>query len=243
MEGLRLTAPFHGFQIAVACVATRTPNANLAGSAMALEEIFASERIPDVNPETDLRWQSDPLGKPILSWTGELERWAAGSGLGDRHLHVSNSHDREFHFVAVAYGGEIAGIGVDVVALDRLRRRDRGYLLRFARRFMSDAEWKGFEQASRELAWEELIVRTAAHFSLMEAASKALGTGLALGLGLGRLGSLPARSIGVVSLEPRVEMLFEPPAVARMDLLGAAGAICHWEAAADHLLATVILIR
>jgi phosphopantetheinyl transferase (holo-ACP synthase) len=230
-----------GTAVVVARVSPDLPEPNLTGAAEALTALFAA--IPSIDPESDLVWHADPLGKPILIWAGELARWAGERGLDDRHLHVSNTHDREFHFVAVAYGDGIAGVGVDVVALERLQRRERGHLLRLARRIMGDEEWNSFESAVAGLTQDELVVRTAAHFSLMEAASKALGTGLALGLGLGRPGSVPARSIGIRRLAPEIELLFDGPAAQRMADLGAAHARCRSEILPDHALATVLLLR
>ena len=125
-------------------------------------------------------------------------------------------------FVIAAYHADLAGIGIDAVYLPRLMRqgKEETYLRRFAARFMSEREKSAFAQASAGESLEALRLRAAAHFSLMEAGSKALGTGLKIGGGMGRETSLPKQSIGVLEMGPAAQMLFEGEALTRLQELG-----------------------
>jgi phosphopantetheinyl transferase (holo-ACP synthase) len=142
------------------------------------------------------------LGGPKVRWRGSLARWAWERGLAARDLHVSFSHDGEVVVGLAACAPGLRGLGVDLVHLPRLRRpgKDAAYLHRFARHFMAPDEYAAFQAAAAGDDLERLRCRVAAHFSLMEAASKALGTGLKMGGGLGRPTSLPKRSLNVVDL-------------------------------------------
>jgi phosphopantetheine--protein transferase-like protein len=172
-----------------------------------------------------------------------MARWAEERGLSDRHLHVSNSHDGNAHLVFAAYDPALVGVGVDVVYLPRLRRagRDAAYLQRFAERFMSEEERDAFERQAAREGEEALRLRVAAHFSLMEAASKACGTGLKLGVGMGRATSLPPQALGVRALEPEVEFTFGPEAEERLRALGATHSAGYWSADAEYLISVVLL--
>lgn len=231
-----------------------------------------------------LEWRRDALGKPYTEWTGALADWGTESGHESHHLHVSNTHDGGMHIVIAAYSADLAGIGIDLVWLPRLRLpgKDRDYLLRFARRFMSASEWQAFESSIDEAylpasladraaisavggellrgaagdkpppytgspscpeSDESLRLRTAAHFSLMEAASKACGTGLKIGVGMGRETSLPKQSLGALRLEPEVELEFGPEAQARLEAMGAVRYEAFVRADAEMLVSVVALYR
>ncbi len=211
----------------------------------ALRELFAAQEFPDEVTEAELRYERDELGKPYVTWRGAVGAWAEARGVEARHLHVSNTHDGGAHIVLAAYHADLIGVGIDAVYLPRLTQpgKDGAYLHRFAARFMSETERAAFEQASAGEDLEALRLRVAAHFSLMEAGSKALGTGLKIGVGMGRETSLPKQSIGVQTVEPNVQMLFDAEAQARMNHLGARRAEAHWSADDTFLISVVFLWR
>ena len=66
----------------------------------------------------------------------------------------------------------IAGIGTDIVRIDRIRKALDRSGERFARRILTDSEWQTFEQSGQKAAW------LAKRFAAKEAAAKALGTGI-----------------------------------------------------------------
>jgi phosphopantetheinyl transferase (holo-ACP synthase) len=190
----------------------------------------------------DLVIARDALGKPYVTWHGELADRAMQVGLDSRHCHITNTHDGGAHLVLAAYHERLAGLGIDLVALQRLRGpgKEADYLRRFARHFMSVEEWHAFKAASIHDSEEALRLRIAAHFSLMEAASKALGTGLKIGAGMGHADSLRKQALGVNTLSPEVEMLLDPTARERMRAIEAHRVEAHW-AANDAFLVSVVL--
>lgn len=211
----------------------------------AVYQLFRSQDFPNLHAPHDLHWQNDALGKPSITFQGDVEAWAIERGIEDQYLQISNTNDGDAHLVLAAYGEEFVGIGIDVVHLPRLRGpgKDAAYLLRFARQFMSDLEWEAFQAGAEHDDEEELRVRVAAHFSLMEAASKACGTGLKLGIGMGVQHGLPKAELGAVRLRYAVEMLFGPAALARLSELGATQWEGFWGADAEYLVSGVILRR
>ena len=213
----------------------------------AVQDLFAGEGFPDAYAEWELRYERDPLGKPYILWEGRVAEWARAQGRDSRFLHVSNTHDGGANIVLAAYDASLAGIGIDAVYLPRLTLpdKDAAYLRRFAARFMSARERIAFEEAGEQANegddLNRLRVRVAAHFSLMEAASKACGTGLKVGIGMGRDTSLPKQSLGVLRLEPDVELLFEGDALPRLESLGAQRAEAYWSAGEKFLISVVLL--
>ena len=181
------------------------------------------------------------LGAPRLPWEGPAAEEARRAGLRPEETHVSFTHDGGRMLAVAASAPRLRGIGVDLVHLERLdRAQDHGRLLRFARQFMSPEELDGFLRACAGETEEGVRVRVAAHFSLMEAASKALGTGLRLGGGFGRPGSVSKRHLGVASLHP-MEFLLGPEAAARCQALGAKRAEGHWSHDGVFLSSLVLL--
>ena len=209
----------------------------------AVYQLFRSEEFPDQHDPYDLHWQNDALGKPSIAFQGEVEAWALDHGCDERQLHISNTNDGDAHIVLAAYGADVVGIGVDVVYLPRLRQAGKGrdYLRRFARQFMSEIEWEAFLVGSENDDEEALRVRVAAHFSLMEAASKACGTGLKMGVGMGVPYGLPKAELGAVRLRYAVELLFGPAAKARLTELGANQWEGFWGADDEYLVSGVVL--
>jgi phosphopantetheinyl transferase (holo-ACP synthase) len=90
---------------------------------------------------------------------------------------------------------------------------------------------------------EPLRLRVAAHFSLMEAASKACGTGLKIGAGMGRDTSLPKQSLGASRVAPDVALLFQSEALPRLDTLGARRYEASVRANSEFLVSVVALYR
>ena len=207
-----------------------------------LGELFGEESFPSEHEEEDVRWLRDVLGKPYMEWQGEVAAWAELQGRDSRYLHLSNTHDGGAHIVLATYAPELVGLGIDAVYLPRMCRpgKDKNYLLRFARQFMSEEEWNLVSAGSVTEAEADLRVRVAAHFSLMEAASKACGTGLRIGGGIGRATSLPKYALGVRSLDSPVELLFEQEATDRMTFLGATRYEAHWAADNEFLVSVVL---
>lgn len=209
----------------------------------ALQTLFAAEDFPDTYPERELRYERDLLGKPYVTWDGSVAEWALARGLVSSHLHISNTHDGGAHIVVAAYDRSLVGVGIDAVYLPRLiaPEKDAVYVGRFASRFMSAREKAAFDAASVGEGLEALRLRAAAHFSLMEAASKACGTGLKIGAGMGLVTSLPKQTLGVLSLGSVVELLFEGEAAARLETMGACRAEAYWSADKTFLTSVVFL--
>ncbi len=184
-------------------------------------------------PTSGLGLMRDSRGRP----------YAALNGAPAANLHVSNTHDGGERLLLLAQSDQLAGIGLDIVHLPRLRRpgKDATYLHRMARRFMGNAEWVGFEKAASEDTDEELRVRVAAHFSLMEAASKALGTGIKL---LDSLPStLPVSSISILSLQPDTLVIFEGDAEAHKIEIEGGKCMAYWEADNNFLVSAVLIMK
>jgi len=192
----------------------------------------ACKLVPEL-PES-VRLSHSPLGQPITR--------RSDSGGADP-LHISFTHDGDMHFTLAVLAPRLKGVGVDVVHLPRLcgERKDREYLHRFGRKFMSDQEYAGFTRAADSESLVGLRIRVAAHFSLMEAASKALGTGLKIGVGMGGPESVPKQSIGVCALGPAVEFQFGAEPRARMQYLNAESLTGYWSANAEYLVSAAVL--
>jgi len=216
-----------------------------AATWVALSTLFAAEEFPAEGSEGEICWRRNPLGKPYVRWHGSVAAWAERRGRRDCHLHVSNAHDGGAHLVLAAYEESLVGLGVDVVHLPRLRRpgKEADYLRRFARQFMAEDEWEAFAACAAQDDIEALRVRVAAHFSFMEALSKACGTGLRLGMGMGRATSLPRRALGVARLEPPIPFLFGPEARRRLETLGATCWEGHWGTDGEYLVSVALLRR
>ena len=213
----------------------------------AVEELFAPEDFPAAYGPDDLRYERDDLGKPFVTWDGIVQEWAEANGYAEHFLQLSNTHDGGANIVLAAYHPDLAGVGIDAVHLPRLLspHKDAAYLRRFAARFMSEREQSEFDAASANDDLPRLRLRAAAHFSLMEAASKACGTGLKIGGGMGRPTSLPKQSLGVQQLDfspaGSAELLFEGEALSRLDTLNAKRAHAYWSADDEFLISVVCL--
>lgn len=219
--------------------------ADTATALLALRDLFAEEGFPDASGAGDILWKRDWRGRPFVEWQGETAAWAAARGIDFRYVHVSNTHDGNMRVVFAVYSEQIVGIGIDAVYLPRLRRpgKDAAYLRRFGRQFMSEAEYAAFVEATVGEEEEALRHRVAAHFSLMESASKALGTGLRLGIGMNRASALPPRSLGVAQIAPEVAFLFGAEAEGRRAELGACRCEGCWSVEGEYLVSAALLWR
>ncbi len=215
------------------------------GVRFALTEMFGHLSAPLERLEEEVHWQRDALGKPFVVFEGEVAEWAEGAGFEARYLHVSNTHDGNRQLLLAVYAPHVVGAGVDIVHLPRLSRlsQDRAYFDHFARKFMSETEKALIQPYLETEELESLRLRIAAHFSLMESASKACGTGLKVGLGMGKPSSLPMQSLGARRLSPTTELLIEGQALKRLEALGANRTFGAWEAQGDYLTSVVLLIR
>jgi phosphopantetheinyl transferase (holo-ACP synthase) len=183
------------------------------------------------------------LGQPVVSYPGSTAS----------ALHISFSHDEAIHLSMAAEGDSCAGVGADIVYLPRLlngyRRREtsgkrgREYFLNFASRFMSVDEWLNYLHFACKEEDASLLIRTAAHFSLMESVSKALGAGLKMGGGIGKPTSLPRTSINILKLNPVVVTELNNQAIERARMLGADVIESGWYCSGNYLLSYAILFR
>ena len=76
----------------------------------------------------------------------------------------------------------IYGIGTDIVAVGRMTRNLEQHGEKFARKILTDAEFKDFQQAVSQSHF------LAKRFAAKEATAKALGTGFSQGLSLRHIG-------------------------------------------------------
>ena len=168
-----------------------------------------------------LIWTNDPLGKPYLSQSTN-----ADLPFSVPDIQVSNSHDGAWSLVAVSCSIAILSIGIDIVHLPRLAHKSKDYLIRLASKFMSRDEHTGFLHSADGLRDTEFRKLFATHFSMMEAASKALGTGLKIGMGIGARGGLPMTSIGMHHSKNGLQLSLGHAAKARLTEIGGNSILC-----------------
>jgi phosphopantetheinyl transferase (holo-ACP synthase) len=209
----------------------------------ALERLFENAEFPSHRANEGVHLKRDALGKPFVVWSGEVEEWARAKGYFSEYLHVSNTHDGEAHLLLAVYDTRVAGVGIDVVHLPRFAGKSRSMLRRFSSRIMSGVEFEAIESYLEEEGESELRLRVATHFSLMESASKACGTGLKVGLGMGRPTSLPLQSVGALAIDPAVRLHFEGDGRARLAELGAVESVGDWCVQGEYLVSAVVLLR
>ncbi len=185
----------------------------------------------------------DRYGKPSLFWGEASKHNADIIGIQTENVYISNTNDGGTSLYFAGCDADLLGVGIDIVSLDRLRcvKKNREYLLRFAHHFMSQKELELFNVGSDTESIESLRCRVAAHFSLMESISKALGTGLKIGAGMGRSISLPKQSIGISRLQPDVAIIAETPVLERMYQLGANSIEAHWGADNNFMVSAALL--
>ncbi len=209
----------------------------------ALERLFEGADFPSNHAIECVRLKRDTLGKPFVAWGGVVAEWAQERGYRAEHLHVSNTHDGEAHLLLALYGETVAGVGIDVVHLPRFEQKSRTMLQRFASRIMSKTEYDAVLPHLEQEDEPDLRLRVATHFSLMEAASKACGTGLKIGLGMGKPTSLPLQSLGALAVQPTVRLHFEGVGEVRLAELGVAESVGDWRMEGEYLVSAVVLLR
>ena len=201
-----------------------------------------SAAFPEFVSASELFVRYSPLGQPRVGWRGRAAEWAGERGIHLSNLHISFTHDGEAVIALASYAPGLKGVGIDVVRLQRFRDKSRDYLHRFARHFMSESEYVGFSEDSATESSEQVVRRVAAHFSLMESASKALGTGLKIGGGMGKPESMSKRSLNVSRLTP-VKWQLEPEPESRIQSLGASRLEGHWSADSEYLVSAAFLTK
>ncbi len=207
--------------------------------ASADSRVLGGDRVADL-----VRWKNNAnTGRPFLEWSDLSTNEAIAVGLEPFRTHVSNSHDGGLQTVVVAHDETLVGIGIDTVYLPRIAKRANrpGYLLRLASMFASPIE---LDQIRSHLLISDEADHTfviALYFSLMEAASKALGVGLRMGLGMGRSASVPKRSIEVDTDLQCVCIRFLGPARDAYDRCRAGTTKAVWSVDGDYLMSLVVL--
>lgn len=217
--------------------------ADLQAAQQAVSNLFP--HCPKDFIQTGMLVRRDRLGKPYVEWHGVMSEWAEAQGILAEHCLISNTSDGDLSLVFAGYNEHLTGVGVDAVWMPRMERqgKNRDYLFRFARQFMSEFEWTGFQEAMQGESESAIRLRVMAHFSLMEAASKACGTGLKIGLGMGRSASLPKQTLGAKTLTPAVQLLIEGEAITRLQELNVTYSEACWGVEADYLIALVLLYK
>lgn len=172
-----------------------------------------------------------PLGQPLLLWQDQP---IANTG-------VSVSHDGGRRVCLALHAEGLTGLGIDLVHLPRLLHKSPDDLLRFARRFMNESELEEFLSRSCNETNTEKARRLALHFAAMEAASKALGTGLRLYFGMGGEGRPAPREIELKHGKDGLAAEFHGIALERFTLLEAKRSEVRWRVADDLLVCVATL--
>ncbi|MGC8668924.1 MAG: hypothetical protein ACP5VE_12495 [Chthonomonadales bacterium] len=177
-------------------------------------------------------------GRPRLVAPRAFSRTLCGGG-----AHISIAHDGGVLAVLVAGGSGVCGVGVDIVDLSRLRRRIESHrmLERFAGHIADGpaarrlaADWKG-----RTL--EGGRVEAGVRFALMEAVSKALGTGWTLGRSLGV--GVPCKAIEIGRVQPAPQVTLKHPAVTVLRKTGGRRVRGLWIKSGDLIVAVAAVLR
>jgi holo-[acyl-carrier protein] synthase len=150
---------------------------------------------------------------------------------------VSVSHDGGRRACLALHDEALAGVGIDLVSLPRLRHHTPDRIVRLASRLMDEEEFAGFSTASEP----EPAQRFAMHFAAMEAASKALGTGLRLYLGMGSADRPSPRDIALVRKDDGSSVRFKGKGLERAEGLGVRQATVSWRLDEDLVVCVVVL--
>ena len=120
----------------------------------------------------------------------------------------------------------IAGIGVDIVELDRIKQIHDRYGEKFARRILDAHELEEYKKAASK---ERLLAK---RFAAKEAASKALGTGFSNGITLNMIGVRHDRNG-----RPLLELSSDAAACA-----GRLGVVTHWLSISDEKNCSIAMV-
>ncbi|MDE2126141.1 MAG: 4'-phosphopantetheinyl transferase superfamily protein [Armatimonadetes bacterium] len=195
----------------------RSPNLTLAAAVQAVCGLLPGAQMPEPD---ELAWTREVGGRPSGILYGSLRASSIAAGYDPAWLQVSNTHERGIEMVAATFDCKVAGIGIDLVQLSRMRRHGPPQLLQMARRFMSADAYEEFTVGSAGGSSSDAPERVAAGFALMEATSKALGAGLRMGLGVGGPLSVRMQSIGVTDPFGACSIAVLGDARDRLELLG-----------------------
>ncbi|ARC54258.1 holo-ACP synthase [Candidatus Riesia pediculicola] len=91
----------------------------------------------------------------------------------------------------------IIGLGVDLIKIERIRKIIFVYKNKFARRILSKREWIEYQNYKKDKA--EFLAK---RFSVKEAVSKALGTGMSSGIFFNQIEILHEKNTGRPILNP-----------------------------------------
>jgi holo-[acyl-carrier protein] synthase len=127
----------------------------------------------------------------------------------------------------------IIGLGIDLVALDRIRHSLERFGQRFLDKLLHTAERSSLPSAPGD-ATAQIVAHVAGRFAAKEAAAKALGTGFAEGIGLHDI-----RVLSHGSGKP--ELSFHGAALARAEVLRVTGIHLSLSHERTHAVAIVLL--
>jgi phosphopantetheinyl transferase (holo-ACP synthase) len=173
-------------------------------------------------------------GQPRLARRPALEKQAAPTVARHGLPVVSFTHDGTMRIAAVGCASGLIGLGVDVVDRARMERYQREPRLRqrLARRVLG-----------RESEGEPTTDSIALAFCIKEAVSKALGTGLRLGLGMGGNYGARLHDIAVTLTDTTTAVSLSGSARERARALRASSVEVHHLALPTHWLAVALLGR
>ncbi|WP_220718529.1 holo-ACP synthase [Agarivorans litoreus] len=122
----------------------------------------------------------------------------------------------------------IVGLGTDIVQVERIAKSKQMHAL--AKRVLTQAEWDSFEQ---HVAPARFLAK---RFAAKEAAAKALGTGIAKGVGFQQI-EVSNNQFG------KPELVFSGAALALCEQLGVNSQFISISDERDYAVATVVLER
>jgi len=177
-----------------------------------------------------------PNGKPQLMLPLGLQgRFAS------RHAHISVAHDGGV--LAILLGGApgLCGVGVDVVDLRRVRPwvANSRRLRRFLSRLMDEPSATRVAHDLIGCGEDDRCTAVAVRFGLMEAVSKALGTGWTLGSKLGD--GVPCKSIGLAVRRGRARVVLREPAIQVLRRIRGRRIEASWVRTGDLVVAVAVI--
>lgn len=155
---------------------------------------------------------------------------------------IAISHDGGILAAALGCGAGLRGVGVDVVDLERLRSRisTRREWERFLGH-ITDASVLQKRLSLPASSLEGMRAEAAVRFALMEAVSKAFGTGWTLGSDARR--GVPCKSIRIQGLRPSPRIELAHPASCIMKQMGGRRVVAQWTRTGDVVVAVAAVLR